>query len=104
MKGTTMADLAKALVAISPATTSKINWTQIISMVVGTAAIFGIAIPEEWQTFALEFLVIATPILTMIWRNWFHGTDPTVADVKAAAADKGLVAVPASAVKPSANL
>jgi len=98
-----MADLAKSLVAISPATTSKINWTQIISLVVSVAAIFGIAIPEEWQKFALEFIVIATPVLTLIWRNWFHGTDPTMADVKAAAEDKGLVAVKPSDVKASAQ-
>lgn len=98
-----MADITKALVAVSPATTSKINWTQIISMIVGVAAIFGVVIPEEWQKFALEFLVIATPILTMIWRNWFHGTDPTVADVKAAAVDKGLIAVKPADVKASAQ-
>lgn len=93
----------KTLLATNDPITSKINITQVVSLVVGAAAIFGIVIPPEWEEFALKTLVLLTPIITMIWRTWFNGSKPTTPEIKAAAEDKGLVAVPVSDLKASAK-
>ena len=65
--GTKLAD-------IKSAKKSKINATQVISLIVAIAAIFGYVIPEDWQLTALKATSVATPVVTMIWRTWFNKT------------------------------
>ena len=64
--------MADKAILSSPAA-SKINWTQIVSLVVSVAAVFGIVIPAEWQTTFLEVTSLATPLITIVLRTFFTG-------------------------------
>jgi hypothetical protein len=52
---------------------SKINWTQIVSLVVSVASVFGVVIPAEWQTTFLQITALVTPLVTIVLRTWFTG-------------------------------
>lgn len=56
---------------INPAHLSKINWANAVSGVVALAAVFGFAIPTEYQTLAVQVLAVATPVLTIVLRSFF---------------------------------
>jgi hypothetical protein len=68
-----MADAPKplALVEVEGAAASKVNWAQILALVTGLLATFGIVIPEEWRSTILEVLAVATPVITIILRTFF---------------------------------
>lgn len=63
--------MAQMVANISTPSTSKINWTNIISAVVAIAAAFGFIIPQEYQLIAAQILSIMTPIITVFLRTWF---------------------------------
>lgn len=73
----------------NPPGQSKINITQVVSMIFGLAASFGIFIPPEWQTIVLQVIVFSTPIITMVFRTWFTGKEATTPQLVAALEDKG---------------
>lgn len=77
---------ASTPVIISSPLASKINWTQVITLLVGLAASFGLVIPTAWQDIVLKGAVILGPILTLVFRNlWTGNKVATPAAVKAAA-------------------
>lgn len=49
---------------------SKINITQVASLLLSIAVITGI-IPEQYKMKTLEVLVMAGPVATIILRTWF---------------------------------
>lgn len=50
---------------------SKINWTNGMAFLVSVLAVFGIAIPDEWQQTVLQVAATAVPVITIIFRTWF---------------------------------
>lgn len=74
----------------NPPKWSKINWTQIVSFAFGLLATLGLVIPEEYREYTVQFLVLATPIITFILRTWFTGVAATTPQLKSALEDKGL--------------
>lgn len=89
----------RPVISVSPTLQSNVNWTQVVSFFVGLAAIVGVAIPEEYSKLTIEILVLATPLVTLLFRNFWKGRTPTVEEVKMLADNKGLVVVPPKEVK-----
>lgn len=63
--------MSTAVVDVKPATESKINWAQVIALLVWAASFFGFVVPPEMQA---AFIAAITPIqavVTIILRTWF---------------------------------
>lgn len=58
---------------LNPAAVSKINWTAGLAFVVAVCAVFGFAIPDEFQKSVLEITAVGSPFLTVILRTFFTG-------------------------------
>lgn len=56
---------------MNPAIASKINWTQVISVVAMVAAMFGFDFPPETQAAIVAAIVAIQGVLTIIFRTWF---------------------------------
>ncbi len=68
-------DTPKSVVVdVKPASKSKINWVNFVTLLVGIAASFGIVIPADFQELLLQIVAIAGPLLTIIMRTWFSKT------------------------------
>ena len=52
--------------------TSKINWTQIVSLGAVLGSLIGLDLTAETQVQIVSFIAVATPLITMIWRTWFN--------------------------------
>lgn len=50
---------------------SKINWTQVVSVIAMIGAIFGLDLPAETQTAVVAAIVAIQGVLTIIFRTWF---------------------------------
>ena len=50
---------------------SKINWTQVVSIVAVVGTLFGLDISPEMQAKIVGGIGVVTPIATMIMRTWF---------------------------------
>ena len=58
-------------VPVKPDMASKINWTQVASILAMIAAYFGLNIPPETLVAVLVGISSLFSVLTMIWRTWF---------------------------------
>lgn len=58
-----------------PAWESKVNWTQIISVLAMALALFGIEVDEDTQAQLAMMISSITGAATIIWRTWFTKTN-----------------------------
>lgn len=61
-------------VAVSPATNSKINWTQLASILAMAAAYFGLDVSAETLAAIIFGIASAGDVITMVWKTWFTKT------------------------------
>jgi hypothetical protein len=64
-----MADVAE--VEVKSAFLSKINWTQLISVLASLLVVFGIDIPPELQAHIATAITAVSAIATIVIRTWF---------------------------------
>ncbi len=65
---------AVATVPVKSAFWSKINWTQIISVVASVLAFFGVGVPEELKEEIAVAITSVTAVVTIILRTYFNRT------------------------------
>jgi hypothetical protein len=56
---------------MNSAIASKINWTQVVSVIAMVATMFGFDFPAETQAAIVSVIVALNGAITMIWRTWF---------------------------------
>lgn len=65
---------AVAEVEVKSAFLSKINWTQLISVLASLLIVFGINIPPELQAHLAAAITALSAILTIVMKTWFTTT------------------------------
>jgi uncharacterized membrane protein len=67
-----MADIAE--VEVKSAWMSKINWTQLISVLASLLIVFGVNIPPELQAHLATAITALSALVTIIMKTWFTTT------------------------------
>jgi vacuolar-type H+-ATPase subunit I/STV1 len=67
-----MADVAE--VEVKSAFLSKINWTQLISVLASLLVVFGVNIPPELQAHIAAAITAVSAIATIVMKTWFTTT------------------------------
>lgn len=67
-----MADIAE--VEVKSAFLSKINWTQLISVLASLLVVFGFNIPPELQAQIAAAITAVSAIATIVMKTWFTQT------------------------------
>lgn len=67
-----MADIAE--VEVKSAFLSKINWTQLISVLASLLIVFGVNIPPELQAHLAAAITALSAIVTIVMKTWFTTT------------------------------
>lgn len=65
---------AVATVPVKSAWYSKINWTQVLSVVAAILAFFGVGVPEELKDAVAVAITAVTAAVTIILRTYFNKT------------------------------
>ena len=63
-----------ASVPIKPASKSKINWTQIISVAAMALSYVGFDLTPESQASVVTTIGVGTALVTWVFRTWFNKT------------------------------
>jgi hypothetical protein len=63
-----------AIVPIKSAWTSKINWTQAISVIASLLALKGINLDASTQASILSVIIGINAVTTWVMRTWFNGS------------------------------
>ena len=67
-----MADIAE--VEVKSAFLSKINWTQLISVLASLLVVFGVDFPPELQAHIAAAITAISAIVTVVMKTWFTTT------------------------------
>jgi hypothetical protein len=62
------------MVPIKSAGKSKINRGEVVKVIVGMLAVFGVVVPEGLEKEAVALWMVAGAIYTIVMRTWFNRT------------------------------